>query len=105
MVERFDTSSNVWKQEPNGAYRVHSDYIGLKTCHAPVPWYNMVWHKHRIPQCAFIAWLGLHGRLLTKDGLLKMGMNCPSECELCQNENESHEHLFFHWNFMVIVLG
>ena len=47
------------------------------------------------PKHSFNLWLGLKDRLLTKDKL--QGFIEDQSCPLCRSENESIDHLFFHY--------
>ncbi|XP_019238418.1 PREDICTED: uncharacterized protein LOC109218508 [Nicotiana attenuata] len=44
-------------------------------------------------------WLQLHGRLLTADKLMQWGITVDSRCCLCQNHDETEEHLFVECQF------
>lgn len=57
------------------------------------PWANIVWDPIITPKHSFILWLGLKGRLSTKDRLVFLE-NDPS-CTLCNSSPESKRHLFF----------
>ncbi|GJZ25082.1 RNA-directed DNA polymerase, eukaryota, reverse transcriptase zinc-binding domain protein [Tanacetum coccineum] len=62
---------------------------------AKVVWKDIVWHAHCIPKHTFILWLAVKGKLSTQDKMSKWYPNKVFECSLCQNEADSHEHLFF----------
>lgn len=57
-------------------------------------WIYLVWHKFSVPRFAFHIWLVLKQRLLTRDRMLRFGMNVNSGCLLCNAVLETHEHLF-----------
>lgn len=57
----------------------------------------------RIPKCAFITWLALHLKLLTKDRLHRVGLDVDTQCVLCVEESESNAHLFFQCEFIKAV--
>ncbi|XP_074278497.1 uncharacterized protein LOC141602085 [Silene latifolia] len=60
-----------------------------------VTWYNCIWNSIHVPKQQFIGWLWIQGRLLTKDRLRSIGISSDTQCELCGDAAESHEHLFF----------
>ncbi|GFS35169.1 hypothetical protein Acr_00g0038190 [Actinidia rufa] len=56
-------------------------------------WTKVVWHKSLMPKHAFILWLSLKERLLTRDKLCDHVED--TSCALCGNPVESIDHLFF----------
>ncbi|XP_074293007.1 uncharacterized protein LOC141619889 [Silene latifolia] len=48
-----------------------------------------------LPRISFIGWLVMHGRLLTRERLKRMGIVMDDSCVLCANAPETHAHLFF----------
>ena len=59
-----------------------------------VCWAKLVWHHSLLPKHAFILWLSLKERLLTRDKLIDQIED--SSCILCGAPIESVNHLFFH---------
>ncbi|KAJ9535280.1 hypothetical protein OSB04_un001622 [Centaurea solstitialis] len=57
-------------------------------------WANLIWFSHGIPRHAFILWLAIKERLRTFDRLNCWGLIQNSICVLCNDEVESHNHLF-----------
>ena len=62
-------------------------------------WYNVVWFPSLIPRHSFIIWLRVQERLLTQDKLIKRYPQKVMSCALCDNESDSHEHLFIECHF------
>ncbi|KAK4422037.1 hypothetical protein Salat_2154500 [Sesamum alatum] len=60
-----------------------------------LPWKATIWKAFIPPKYSFIMWLGLRGRLATRDRLAFLQED-PS-CSLCINTNETAKHLFFKW--------
>lgn len=57
------------------------------------PWASLVWDSLVTPKHSFILWLGMKGRLNTKD---RLGfLEADSTCALCDSQPESVHHLFF----------
>ncbi|XP_060177787.1 uncharacterized protein LOC132607725 [Lycium barbarum] len=56
----------------------------------------LIWHKVLQPKHRFILWLAAQRRLLTRRGLISMGLDCDSdECVLCDMQHpEDSKHLF-----------
>lgn len=54
----------------------------------------MLWHSWHVPRFSFILWLAIRGRLRTMDRYHN-SIDSPLTCYLCNEQNESHDHLFF----------
>lgn len=61
-------------------------------------WPKIIWNSNTIPKKAFIFWLGMKGKLLTKDRLHDPQVD--QSCSLCRAEDESIDHLFFRCHFV-----
>ncbi|XP_074288609.1 uncharacterized protein LOC141613766 [Silene latifolia] len=85
-------SNGIWTCT-QGEYNVASGYKWLMGQQQPVLWYPLIWSKTIIPKHAFIGWLIVQERLLTKDRLLKFGVFNDGLCEFCQDQLEDHRHL------------
>jgi hypothetical protein len=57
------------------------------------------WFPHAISKQAFIVWLVVQDRLLTREWLIKWGYKGEVKCLFCHNQIESWEHLFFERSF------
>nr|XP_043612011.1 uncharacterized protein LOC122583698 [Erigeron canadensis] len=64
-----------------------------------VEWNDPIWFKQFNPIHAFILWLAVQGRLMTLDRIDKWKQNGVVQCGLCKSGDETHEHLFFKYNF------
>lgn len=67
------------------------------------PWSSLVWDPLMTPKHSFILWLGLKGRLNTKDRLNFLDIS--PRCVFCSNLMESARHLFFQCQFSQSVWG
>ncbi|CAI9105579.1 OLC1v1004527C1 [Oldenlandia corymbosa var. corymbosa] len=102
--ERFNGGN--WKLSKNGIYSISSGYKwlqreGEKFSAAPV-----IWSRLNIPKHSFIAWLVWKGRVWTKDRLSHL--NIPVQdplCCLCEQQEESLDHLFFCCKFSKDLLS
>ncbi|KAJ4874638.1 Uncharacterized protein Rs2_39656 [Raphanus sativus] len=59
--------------------------------------------KKRIPRHAFITWLVMRDRMVTRDRLLSWGMDVSPTCLLCSVSNDSAAHLFFECEYSFSV--
>jgi hypothetical protein len=56
--------------------------------------WNKVWNPVLWPKVSTFLWLIAHNRVLTWDNLRRRGFIGPSICALCQQQEETKEHLF-----------
>ena len=77
-----------------------------------VEWYELVWFQNRIPSHCFILWLAILGRLRTQDRMKKWKDTSEFCCVFCNNQIDSHSHLFFEckypnevWNLIKIKVN
>uniref|UniRef100_A0A1J3HF68 Reverse transcriptase zinc-binding domain-containing protein n=2 Tax=Noccaea caerulescens TaxID=107243 RepID=A0A1J3HF68_NOCCA len=95
-----DSSPDVflWKNShdlPPGNFSAAKTW---KSLYPPLPlvsWHNSVWYKEHIPKHAFILWLAVQNRLVTRDRLRSWGLNVSEVCLLCGAAAETRDHLFF----------
>ena len=59
-----------------------------------VSWHKLLWSSLNIPRHAMVVWMAILNRLPTKDRLISWGMEVNGICCLCQNANETRDHLF-----------
>ncbi|XP_074277785.1 uncharacterized protein LOC141601405 [Silene latifolia] len=85
--------------EKDAPYSISSGYDWLGTEASNVPWYKHIWITDGIPKHQFISWLYVQQRLLTKDRVHRLFQSSDTECVLCGEEDESHDHLFFHCSY------
>ncbi|KAL0446228.1 UNVERIFIED_CONTAM: hypothetical protein Slati_1750700 [Sesamum latifolium] len=65
------------------------------------PWQEAIWQAFIPPKYSFVLWLGLRGRLATRDRL--SFLHEEEACSLCINRGESVGHLFFECSFSDFV--
>lgn len=59
----------LWKFNKKGEYNIGSIWRNLIPIVQDVSWAKLVWSKCIVPRHAFICWLALHKKLLTRDRL------------------------------------
>lgn len=91
----------VWEVDGRTSDRYSTGIIYNKLCEvgAIVPWVNTVWNKSGIPRHCFLSWLFVLNRCPTKDMILSWGLQTSPLCLLCNQFNESRDHLFFDCHF------
>lgn len=76
-----------------------------------VSWRRLICNNKASPKSIFILWLSLWNRLVTKDRLIRWGINCDPICILCLEHQESVQHLCFEcpyakeiWSRILVLL-
>jgi hypothetical protein len=65
--------------------------------------WGKIWNPKFWPKVSIFLWLTIQNRILTWDNLWKRGFIGPSICPLCQQQEETMEHLFNHCNYSEII--
>ena len=89
----------------NHQYLIKKVYHGLMDDRATVNWTYGVWNKMNLSKHKFIMWLGVEGRLRTKDKLFLYNISSDYLCCLCGNVVETHDHIFFDYDFSKQLLS
>jgi len=55
--------------------------------------YERIWKSWAPPKCRFFMWLVAHDRCWTADRLARWGLPHPAQCPLCDQEEETINHL------------
>jgi len=89
--EREDT--HIWRLSSNGQYSAKAAYEGFFLgASFFAPW-ERIWKTWAPPKCQFFMWLVAHNKCWTSDRLARHGMPHPDCCPLCDQEEESINHL------------
>ncbi|XP_057460090.1 uncharacterized protein LOC130750511 [Actinidia eriantha] len=84
----------LWARD--GKFSTKAAYEYFRPRKINLIWPKLVWKSCIIPKHSFILWLGLKGRLLTRDKM--QGIIEDQNCPLCNAADESIDHLFFQCN-------
>ena len=84
-----------WGHSTSGIFSVSEAYYlqGNYQNQIPETIWSKVWQPILWPKISFFLWLTAKNRILTWDKLLKKGFIGPSRCTLCQQSEETMEHL------------
>jgi len=89
--ERED--KHIWRFSSSGQYSAKAAYEGFflgATLFAP---WERIWKTWAPPKCRFFMWLVAHNKCWTSDRLARRGLPCPDGCPLCDQEQETINHL------------
>jgi hypothetical protein len=84
-----------WGHSTIGIFSVSEAYYLQGNYHNQIPekiW-SKVWQSVLWPKVSIFLWLTTQNHILTWDNLLKKGFIGPSRCTLCQQSEETMEHL------------
>jgi hypothetical protein len=65
-------------------------------------WKN-IWSQDALPKINIFIWSLAHGKILTGENLMKRGFHGPFICPLCQNSQDTIQHLFWDCPFSTTV--
>ena len=90
---------HIWRLSSNGQYSAKSAYDGFflgSTLFGP---WERIWKSWAPPKCRFFMWLVAHNKCWTADRLARRGLPHPEYCPLCDQEEETIDHLLVHCVF------
>ncbi|XP_031260174.1 uncharacterized protein LOC116118323 [Pistacia vera] len=89
----------VWKGHPSGRFFIDSAWNVLRDKQDVNSIHHLLWFPEHIPHPSFILWVASLGQLHTMDRLNSHGVITSSRCDLCRSATETHDHLFFSYDF------
>ncbi|XP_060209486.1 uncharacterized protein LOC132636576 [Lycium barbarum] len=97
MAQKYlvEAVSNMSQFQSSEKITIKEIYLKLRGAFPKVHRRKIICNNIGAPKWIFILFLAIHGRLYTKDRLLKWGVTDNSICPLCEVEDESIDHLFF----------
>ncbi|KAJ6742881.1 hypothetical protein OIU85_016915 [Salix viminalis] len=93
----------IWKHSSTGLFTISSAWEHLRDCNPLDPLHQVIWYAGYIPRQSFTLWLTSQTRLPTLDRLRRMGITENMCCVLCNQEEETHTHLFFQCSYSKAV--
>ncbi|GJW14521.1 RNA-directed DNA polymerase, eukaryota, reverse transcriptase zinc-binding domain protein [Tanacetum coccineum] len=84
-------------------FSTHVAWLSLREVWPRVDWWHVVWYSQCNPKQAFILWMEIQGKLLTKDRIMMWQNGDDLKCPLCKSVADSHIHLFFDCPFSLGV--
>jgi len=84
---------HTWRLDSSGCYFSKSAYKAF-FCGAVTfePWHRL-WKSWAPSKCKMFLWLAIRNRCWTADRLAKRGLSHPDKCPLCDQEDETIQHL------------
>jgi hypothetical protein len=85
--------THIWRFSSSGQYSAKSAYEGFfigSTLFGP---FERIWKSWAPPKCRFFMWLVAHDRCWMANRLARRGLPHPAQCPLCDQEEETINHL------------
>jgi hypothetical protein len=84
---------HVFSITPTGTYSAKTAYEGFFLGSVVFPHHKRIWKTWALPKCRFFIWLVAQKRVWTADRLAKRGLTHPEKCPVCDQEDETIDHL------------
>jgi hypothetical protein len=84
---------HFWRLAANRKYSVKSAYESFFLGSINFAPYQRIWKTWAPAKCRFFLWLAAHRKCWTADRFACHGMNHPDRCHLCDQEEETIDHL------------
>ena len=88
----------MWKIQ-GSKYLVASVWEEIRPRKVRKEWHKLVWTSLSIQKHAVITWMVVLDRLPTLVRMASWGIEVNSLCKLCQNGDETRDHLFFQCSY------
>lgn len=88
----------LWRQPDDKFSKVFATKKTWLSMRLPQPecgWSKGVWFSQATPKYSFLVWVAIKNRLQTMDRILSWNNAANGGCVLCQEEEETCQHLFF----------
>ena len=82
-----------WKLTQDGSYTSKSAYAAFFEGTIKFGSWRRIWKTWAPPRCKFFIWLVFHNRVWTADRLARRNLPHPEACPLCDQEDETINHL------------
>jgi len=90
---------HVFSMAPTGTYSAKTAYEGFFLGSVVFPHHKRIWKTWALPKWRFFIWLVAQKRVWTADRLAKRGLVHPDKCPLCDQEDETIDHLLVTCSF------
>jgi hypothetical protein len=98
MVDGFILQPEIpdrykWKLTQDGSYSSKSAYKAFFVGSIKFSPWRRIWKTWAPPRCKFFIWLVVHNRVWTADRLARRNLPHPESCPLCDQVDETINHL------------
>jgi hypothetical protein len=96
--------SHFWRLATNGQYSAKLAYEGLFLGSIDFEPHERVWKTWALEKCKFFMWLVAQNKCWTADRLARRGMDHPEKCLLCDQEEETIDHIMLSCVFATVLV-
>jgi hypothetical protein len=93
VVLKYEDDIHSWRHETSGIYSAKSCYKALITGSIVFEPWKRLWKSWAPPKCKFFLWMAIRERVWTADRLQKRGLPHPVVCPLCDQAQETVQHI------------
>lgn len=114
-IDTNKRDSLVWKKSKDKKFYVNNccKLLMRQTCYWEHNWpWKMIWKTKSPAKVAVFGWIVTWGVCLTQENLQRRGFLLANRCYLCEEDQESVEHLFLHcrisrqcWDLFLSICG
>jgi len=98
LLENFELQpavedTHIWQFSTSGSYSTKSAYEALFTRAIHFSPWERIWQSWAPGKCKFFMWTVAHKKCWTADRLARKGLRHPAACPLCDQADETIDHL------------
>jgi hypothetical protein len=85
--------NHIWQPASSGVYSSSSAYERFFVGATIFELADHIWHSWATPRCKYFIWLAVLNRCWTSDRLARRGLDHPDTCPLCDQADDTIQHL------------
>ncbi|GJN28797.1 hypothetical protein PR202_gb16962 [Eleusine coracana subsp. coracana] len=89
----LEEDKHTWKFEASGIFSSRSAYQAFFNGSITFEPWRLIWKSWVPGKCKIFLWLAIRNRCWTADRLAKRGLDHPDNCVLCDQEDETAQHI------------
>lgn len=93
LLRPDEADDHRWRLTESGLYTAKSTYRAFFFGSVAFEPWELIWKSWAPKKCQFFLWLAAHNRCWTADRLARRGLPHPSRCPLCDQEEETIQHV------------
>ncbi|CAN1177469.1 LINE-1 reverse transcriptase homolog [Linum perenne] len=103
-VSNDEDGDLLWNGKIMSKFKLAEVWEVIRVKGNAVSWYSLIWTGFVIPRRSITAWIILNDRVATRDKIKKWNPGIDTSCELCQNAEETRDHIFTECVFAVHLM-
>ncbi|XP_013616901.1 PREDICTED: uncharacterized protein LOC106323300 [Brassica oleracea var. oleracea] len=102
LADHQGNDTALWKQEEGrfvNRFSSKRTWEQIRNSHQACNWSKGIWFAHSTPKYSFFVWIVMRNRLQTGDKMRLWNVGIDATCILCNEDEETCDHLFFGCRF------